>query len=143
MDWGQILFSFTGRINRAKYWLAALFYFVALLVLVAVAFAAGISAGIGTMMVILVLIYIPFLISSLAVAVKRLHDRNKSGWWLLLFYLVPAILDGLGKQIDAPAATILLSLASLAIAVWAFVELGCLRGTAGPNQYGPDPLGFT
>jgi uncharacterized membrane protein YhaH (DUF805 family) len=34
----------------------------------------------------------------------------------------------------------LFSLASLAISIWAFVELGCLRGTAGPNKYGPDPL---
>jgi len=29
---------------------------------------------------------------------------------------------------------------SFAISVWAFVELGCLRGTVGPNRYGPDPL---
>ena len=33
-----------------------------------------------------------------------------------------------------------LHLVSFAITVWAFVELGCLRGTVGPNQYGPDPL---
>jgi uncharacterized membrane protein YhaH (DUF805 family) len=31
-------------------------------------------------------------------------------------------------------------LASFAITVWAFVELGCLRGTVGPNRFGPDPL---
>jgi uncharacterized membrane protein YhaH (DUF805 family) len=36
---------------------------------------------------------------------------------------------------------ILMSLAGTAIAIWAFVELGCLRGTVGPNRYGPDPLG--
>jgi uncharacterized membrane protein YhaH (DUF805 family) len=34
----------------------------------------------------------------------------------------------------------LLSLVSLAISLWGFVELGCLRGTIGPNQYGPDPI---
>ena len=33
-----------------------------------------------------------------------------------------------------------LSLASLAISIWAIVELGCLKGTTGPNMYGPDPL---
>jgi uncharacterized membrane protein YhaH (DUF805 family) len=33
-----------------------------------------------------------------------------------------------------------LHLVAFAITVWAFVELGCLRGTVGPNQYGPDPL---
>ena len=35
---------------------------------------------------------IVILISSLAVGVKRLHDRNKSGWYLVLFYIVPGIL---------------------------------------------------
>jgi uncharacterized membrane protein YhaH (DUF805 family) len=35
---------------------------------------------------------------------------------------------------------IVLHVVGFAISVWAFVELGCLRGTVGPNQYGPDPL---
>jgi uncharacterized membrane protein YhaH (DUF805 family) len=33
-----------------------------------------------------------------------------------------------------------LSLVAFAISIWGFVELGCLRGTDGPNTYGPDPL---
>jgi uncharacterized membrane protein YhaH (DUF805 family) len=36
----------------------------------------------------------------------------------------------------------ILSLAAGIIAIWGFVELGCLRGTPGPNQYGPDPLAY-
>jgi uncharacterized membrane protein YhaH (DUF805 family) len=51
----------------------------------------------------------------LAVAAKRWHDRGKSGWWTLIV-LVPFI-GG----------------------IWMFVEAGCLRGTVGPNNYGPDP----
>ena len=57
------------------------------------------------------------LIPSLAVAIKRYHDRDKSGWWILILF-VPII--GL---------------------IWYVVELGFLRGTPGPNRYGPDPLG--
>jgi uncharacterized membrane protein YhaH (DUF805 family) len=38
------------------------------------------------------------------------------------------------------AVSLLLYLCSFAIWVWAVVELGCLRGTTGTNQYGPDPL---
>ncbi len=34
----------------------------------------------------------------------------------------------------------LFNLGSFAISIWGFVEIGCLRGTEGPNQYGPDPL---
>jgi uncharacterized membrane protein YhaH (DUF805 family) len=84
------------------------------------------------------LLFIPFLVSSLAVATKRLHDREKSAWWLLVFYLLPALLDGMANL--AGDASLVFSLASLAVSIWAFVELGCLRGTTGDNQYGPDPL---
>jgi uncharacterized membrane protein YhaH (DUF805 family) len=35
---------------------------------------------------------------------------------------------------------IILHIISFGITVWAFIELGCLRGTRGPNRYGPDPL---
>jgi uncharacterized membrane protein YhaH (DUF805 family) len=52
----------------------------------------------------------------LALAVKRWHDRNKSGWWVLIG-LVPII----GQ-------------------LWALIECGFLRGTTGPNIYGADPL---
>ena len=36
------------------------------------------------------------LISGIAVGIKRLHDRDKGGWWLLLFYVVPGLLGGIG-----------------------------------------------
>jgi uncharacterized membrane protein YhaH (DUF805 family) len=53
---------------------------------------------------------------SIAVGIKRFHDRNKSGWWVLIAF-VPVI-GGL----------------------WYLIECCFLRGTAGPNTYGPDPL---
>jgi uncharacterized membrane protein YhaH (DUF805 family) len=52
---------------------------------------------------------------SLAISVKRWHDLDKSGWWWLINF-VPCI---------GP--------------LWAFIETGCLRGTLGDNDYGPDP----
>ena len=44
---------------------------------------------------------------------------------------------------DSIVIASILGLAAFAIGVWAFVELGCLRGTIGANQYGPDPLAPT
>jgi uncharacterized membrane protein YhaH (DUF805 family) len=79
--------------------------------------------------------------SGLAVGVKRLHDRDKSGWWILLFWLGPGFLGSWQTTTPDLSGVFILSLASLAILIWAFVELGCLPGTPGPNQYGPDPLG--
>ena len=64
----------------------------------------------------MLIVYVIFLYPWLALYAKRWHDRGKSGWWSLIV-LVPI----LG-------------------AIWILVELGFLRGTEGPNQYGPDPL---
>jgi hypothetical protein len=70
---------------------------------------------------------------------QALHDRDKSAWWLLVFYALPGILSSAGNQMD-DVAFLILHVVSFAITVWAFVELGCLRGTRGPNRFGPDPL---
>jgi uncharacterized membrane protein YhaH (DUF805 family) len=134
MNFFQLLFSFSGRINRAKYWLAAVLYIVVLLLI------AGIGIATGKMMLFLliaVIIYIPMIISAIAVGIKRLHDRDKSGWWLLVFYVLPGVLSGLADHVGPQ---IIFWLAGLAISIWGFVELGCLRGTSGANRFGPDPL---
>ena len=121
------LFSFGGRINRAKYWafigLTILYSFV--LGAVSSIFApaipdpadpsAGQTAGVIVALLELAL-FLPYLVASLAVSVKRWHDRDKSGWWVLIGF-VPII----GT-------------------IWTFVECGCLRGTDGDNRFGPDPL---
>ena len=88
--------------------------------------------------------------ASIAVGIKRLHDRDKSGWWLLLFYLVPSILSSIGvflmfygigaEETGSTIGGVVIGLAGFAILVWAFIEMGCLRGTVGPNRFGPDPL---
>ena len=46
-----------------------------------------VSSSFDTMFGVALIAYIPLIVSGLAVGIKRLHDRDKSGWWLLLFYL--------------------------------------------------------
>lgn len=75
----------------------------------------------------------------------RLHDRDKSAWWLAVFYLVPGVLGQLAKAAWSAGAAgtalhYILALAAFALTIWGFVEIGCLRGTAGSNTYGPNPL---
>lgn len=137
MNLGTLLFGFQGRINRAKFWLAVLIYFVAWMVAIGFVFAWGFT---GPAIAALVIIGIPIIVSGIAVGIKRLHDRDKSGWWLLFFYLVPGVLDGIGQGLGRDGIGIIFTLGSLAISIWAFVLLGCLRGTTGPNKFGPDPL---
>lgn len=141
MDWSDLLFTFEGRINRAKFWLAMLIWVVAQAVAAGMIVASYVLLGdffpLGAIVVFL-LVVIPLLVSGFAVGVKRLHDRDKSGWWLLLLCVLPAVLELVAQSMgDAGRPW---DIASLVISVWAIVELGCLRGTAGPNSYGDDPL---
>jgi uncharacterized membrane protein YhaH (DUF805 family) len=137
-EWLQLLFGFSGRINRAKYWLTFVIYFIALFVLY-ILFSLFFSFPTDLLGLLLVFSvpFIPIIISSFAVGIKRLHDRNKSGWWLLVFYLLPGAIGNIGPY---TGLDFVFQLASLALSIWALVELGFLRGTPGRNQYGPDPL---
>ena len=142
MNWGHLFFNFNGRINRAKYWLAMLVFAVIYIVL---AIAGYVTDNSAIYQAVNGMLNIVIFIASLAVGVKRLHDRNKSGWYLVLFYIVPGILLTAGILIgtvmdDSVVLASGLGLAAFALGVWAFVELGCLRGTIGANRYGPDPL---
>jgi len=80
-----------------------------------------------------------------ATTIKRLHDRDKSGWWILVFLIAPALLGNIVDGIDdesyaATALALSLAYAALGLKVWGIVELLFLRGAYEPNQYGPDPL---
>ena len=142
MNWGHLFFKFDGRVNRAKFWIAALIFAVINVVLAVLGYVMDQSAAFQALNSMLGIV---ILISSIAVGIKRLHDRNKSGWYLLLFYLVPSVLVVIGVLIgafveDSTIIATVLGLLAFAIAVWAFIEMGCLRGTIGVNQYGPDPV---
>jgi uncharacterized membrane protein YhaH (DUF805 family) len=136
MNWSDLLFSFRGRVNRAKYWLVAILFTAIFSVVAGAIFVY--SQTVPAFIVIGILFLVAFYIS-MAISAKRLHDRDKSGWWLLVFYGIPAVLNGIGELIGG-AALYVFYIAAMAIYIWAFVELGCLRGTVGPNRYGPDPL---
>ena len=147
----KILFSFEGRIGRGVYWLAILALIVAVLVLTFAPFLLN-SEEWAVLIAALTsqFIWLLSLWPILAVGAKRLHDRNKNGWWLLVFWLLPFALFCVGLSIvlfDDPrtgrsgdfATGSILILASLPPALWGIVELGILPGTKGPNLYGADP----
>jgi uncharacterized membrane protein YhaH (DUF805 family) len=143
----EFLFGASGRINRAKYWRSCITYSIAgLFAAFILLTAAGLAAPLFVIMA--VIIFIPWLLWGLFISTERLHDRDKSAWWLVVFSLVPLVLGQFAKALSFTGAigTILhymLALPSLAIMIWGVVEIGLLRGTAGPNKYGPDPLART
>lgn len=94
--------DFNGRARRSEYWWFALFCIVLQVVV------SMISSLLANVLVL------ALLLPSLAVGARRLHDINKTAWFLLLL-LIPFI-----------GALIL-------------IIMYCLEGTKGPNQYGPEP----
>jgi uncharacterized membrane protein YhaH (DUF805 family) len=133
--------EFTGRSRRMEYWMFALLNAIVAGVLTFVVLgtggamgmftpgpngepAAGLGALFGGMGLILVLYVLAILVPSIAVTVRRLHDRDMSGWWYL-----GAIVGGM-----IPFVGFLVSIA--------FLVLMALPGTPGPNRFGPDPKGL-
>lgn len=98
---------FNGRARRAEYWMFTLVSLIVSLVLFGIDMALGISP------VLEVLYSVAVLLPGIAVGVRRLHDTDRQGWWLLLF-LVPVI-------------GLIILIVMLA------------KDSVPPNQYGPNP----
>lgn len=86
--------DFSGRARRKEYWM---FFLINLLISFAIGFVSGFITGINpestmaSATIILPIAYsLAVFIPSIAVGVRRLHDTNRSGWWLLIS-LVPVI----------------------------------------------------
>lgn len=127
----ELLFTFQGRINRKKLWFAFLIQLLA-------AAAVGVIMTLlwqvdpgtvgedgtfhveGTASIPYFVVGIAYMVfavwSGLAVSIKRVHDRNKSGWFILIQFI------------------------PLIGAIWFFIEAYLLKGTTGPNRFGEDPL---
>ena len=130
MDWMLMPLKryadFSGRSCRKEYWM---FYLLIILVFVADFILGGlIGAGVsssgnssamgvfgGILGILSTVFILGLLIPSLAVAVRRLHDIDKSGWFYLITF-IPFV--------------------NIVLIVWS-----CQRGTEGPNRFGDDPLG--
>ena len=141
----RLFFSFRGRAGRAGFWLVSLSWGVLGLVFDAIWSATGAAqVPVGRNHLVDVAFALPMLVmvaSCVAIGAKRLHDRNRSAWWLLPFYVAPPVLQAIAPLYDLESAVLVwLMVLSGALSLWALIELGCLRGTRGPNRFGPDPL---
>ena len=105
---------FSGRSRRKEFWLFMLLYIIVIVVAGVIDGVMGtldVETGIGVFSGI---VSLGLLIPSIAVSVRRLHDRNLRGWWLLVYF------TGIG-----------------AIVIIIFF---CMRGTVGGNRFGDDPI---
>ena len=102
--------NFNGRARRSEYWYFALFAFVVYVVVIAI------DMIIGTYPILVALAWLGLLLPGLGVAVRRLHDTDRSGWMILLG-IIPIV-------------------GPIILLVYYVGE-----GTPGDNQYGPSPKG--
>ena len=76
----------------------------------------------------------------LATAVKRLHDRDRSGWWIVPFVFVPRLLFHFSDLLPASSWFVPFNWAIYALWLWGLAELFIVPGTSGHNRFAPDPL---
>jgi uncharacterized membrane protein YhaH (DUF805 family) len=138
----NLLFGYDGRVGRLHCFLGFLAFVAIIAFLSSIAEDATAGTGdIGRYVAFLFIVITGFWMHS-AVAVKRLHDRNKSAWWYLLYggaplgLFVAAIYFYTARSYELAIVLFVVSIAGL---IFVIIELGCLRGTVGPNRYGPDP----
>ena len=139
----EMYFSPSGRINRSTYWqqgilLLNVIWGLSVAVVIVIALVST-DTNVDRLLddilfrdpgnFILLIFFIVILVAiywwnNFAVAVKRLHDRDKSAWWLVLWWAI----SGIGGALT-------FGIASFVVAVWMLVELGFLEGTPGENRY--------
>jgi uncharacterized membrane protein YhaH (DUF805 family) len=111
--------NFATRAARSEFWFWALFSFIVGSVATFLDFAVFMDFDWETLLdaslspfntVVDLALFLP----SLAVSVRRLHDIDRTGWWMLLIFTIIGI---------------------VLLIVWF-----CTKGTDGPNRFGPDPL---
>jgi uncharacterized membrane protein YhaH (DUF805 family) len=76
----------------------------------------------------------------LATAIKRLHDRARSGWWIVPFFVIPGLFSQFSDLLPDSNWMLPFGLTASSLWLWGFVELFCIPGSTGDNRFGPDPL---
>lgn len=128
----KYFFAMRGRASRSEFWWFMLFIGLVNLGSGLIISLFPIETGAIFSLVISLLLFPP----NLGVTVRRLHDRNLRGWWILL-PLAPLFFWILSGGFSAPP-DFMLSLLSLALCLTYLVIL-CLPGTPGPNRFGDAP----
>jgi uncharacterized membrane protein YhaH (DUF805 family) len=179
MNW--YLFSFEGRINRAKWWLSlpivvgSMLFFMCAMWMLIMSFVVlpevhadlhgqdhlkiDFDFGIDEIVTLLGrafhhslsrvdaislagnLVGMPIVMwIFLATSIKRLHDRDRSGWWIVPFFVLPTLSDHIQDWLGESIFTLPVELALPILGIWGLVEMGFLPGSPRTNLYGPSPL---
>jgi uncharacterized membrane protein YhaH (DUF805 family) len=150
MHVARSLLDARGRLSRRGFWMVYAGYGVYSLIVSSLIMLLS-GSSVPPFRAILVGLSPGMLVMAFA-AIRRFHDRGHSGWYVAGYFglpiaavLLPLVLMELERDgVVAPTIVlgfvpVLLGVAAIAV-VWGSVELFFLRGQAGPNRFGPDPL---
>jgi uncharacterized membrane protein YhaH (DUF805 family) len=157
------LTSMNGRINRQRWWIGVI---VLIVIGIIVAWILGMILGTTNIGALVnadgtvnqnavnalttkagwqgLITSIIFAYPQLALNLKRRHDRNNNGYdaiALVALSILYQLLAALGITVSLGIVGAIVGIIFVVLAIWLLVQCGFLRGTAGPNSYGPDPLG--
>ena len=103
--------TFSGRACRSEYWYWYLFLFICSIIANVIDYSVFSESEYTPVSTIFSLAtFLP----CLAISIRRLHDIDRTGWWFLIAFTIIGL---------------------ILLLIWA-----CMKGTTGPNRYGPDPL---
>ena len=159
MDFTYLFTSLQGRVSRAKWWAGEAVLFIVFSALALIGNQTPIGPAISAL--IWIVLYLP----AYPLAAKRFQDRDKPGETALYGYVPSIIAAGLlnfgpvetsPRTLDLPIGDVDVSLnwntntigvicfiILISVTAWFVIELGMLKGTHGPNRFGPDPSSRT
>jgi uncharacterized membrane protein YhaH (DUF805 family) len=107
-------FNFSGRAIRSEYWYWTLFVTIVSVVIGGIDQMLNPGSQLGLFSAVDAIISLALFIPGLSVSVRRLHDIDRTGWWLLLAFTI--------------------------IGIFVLIYWACVPGTTGSNRFGPDPM---
>lgn len=138
MAFVQKLFGFHGRLRRRDFWLLFI-----LMIGVSAALAFAVRRGVGLapddpwMSALNLVTAWPMM----AIAIKRLHDRDRSGWLVIVIWAQTAV-SIFAAQYPGSRLQVIAQVLFVLVQLWMLIDLGILDGTKGPNRYGASPKGL-
>ncbi|NKI73021.1 DUF805 domain-containing protein [Dickeya sp. CFBP 2040] len=132
----QWCFSFRGRVGRRDFWLGMI---IVLALMVGLFVLAG-TGWLETQKAAFILVVLMWPLT--AILVKRLHDRNKSGWWALLLVVAWMLGNGNWSILPPLGQWVVERFLPTLITVMMLLDCGAFVGTIGTNRFGPvaEPL---
>jgi uncharacterized membrane protein YhaH (DUF805 family) len=143
-------FEFAGRSSRYEFWFFILFMIIISIVasLIDALLFGGADGGVGLLSPLVSLVHF---IPGLSVSVRRLHDIDRTGWWVLLAFVPLVVMmvlfaGSMAMMVGDPTAgmagmgmsMVLVGVVYLAVLI-VLIVFYCTRGTPGPNRFGPEP----